>query len=188
MQDLATLAVIKVLNELDIPYLLTGSMALNVYGIPRNTMDADFVVQLAPGKGINEIATRLGPDFILDRQSSFETITASRRYVFTHKHDDFQIELFLLKNSDFDQNRFAGRKLVVSDGTPIYLPRFEDIIVNKLNWANTGRREKDFGDLKILLNVNEMPIDWNYVEGWSDRLGTRALLDRLRAELSNQPS
>jgi len=32
------------LNQVQIPYMLTGSMASNFWGIPRTTHDIDFVV------------------------------------------------------------------------------------------------------------------------------------------------
>jgi hypothetical protein len=34
------------LNRVGIPYMLTGSMASNYWGIPRTTHDLDFVVQI----------------------------------------------------------------------------------------------------------------------------------------------
>jgi len=40
--DEATVAVIDALQALDIPYILVGSLASSLYGIPRSTKDADF--------------------------------------------------------------------------------------------------------------------------------------------------
>ena len=42
----ATVAVIDALEQLNIPYILVGSLSTNYYGIPRSTQDADFVVEL----------------------------------------------------------------------------------------------------------------------------------------------
>ena len=36
----ATVAVIDALQALDVPYILVGSLASNLYGIPRSTKDA----------------------------------------------------------------------------------------------------------------------------------------------------
>ena len=44
--DEATVAVIDALQSLDIPSILVGSPASNLYGIPRSTKDADFSVQV----------------------------------------------------------------------------------------------------------------------------------------------
>lgn len=37
------------LEAAEIPYMLTGSMALNYYAQPRMTRDIDFVVELSGG-------------------------------------------------------------------------------------------------------------------------------------------
>lgn len=55
--DEATVAVIDALQTLGIPYILVGSLASNLYGIPRSTNDADFSVQVGAG-GIRAIAAR----------------------------------------------------------------------------------------------------------------------------------
>jgi hypothetical protein len=40
--------VIDALNQLGIPFMLVASFSSNLYGIPRSTKDADFVIQLDP--------------------------------------------------------------------------------------------------------------------------------------------
>ena len=52
-------AMIDSLNRLDVPFMLTGSLASNFYGVPRATMDADFVVELS-GVSIDVLARERG--------------------------------------------------------------------------------------------------------------------------------
>ena len=66
--DEATVAVIDALQALDVPYILVGSLASNLYGIPRSTNDADFSVQVGAG-GIRAIVARLGSSSGLTRRS-----------------------------------------------------------------------------------------------------------------------
>jgi hypothetical protein len=42
----AVLSVVAALNQTGAPYLLTGSLARNVYLTPRATLDGDFVVEM----------------------------------------------------------------------------------------------------------------------------------------------
>jgi D-alanine-D-alanine ligase-like ATP-grasp enzyme len=42
-----TLHVARVLEQLGIPYLVAGSLASSLHGIPRATQDVDFVARLA---------------------------------------------------------------------------------------------------------------------------------------------
>jgi hypothetical protein len=63
---------------LGIPYVLVGSFASNVYGIPRSTKDADFVVQTAPGQ-FSQLMAALGPNFVRVLRFSLKRSLAQRR-------------------------------------------------------------------------------------------------------------
>jgi hypothetical protein len=56
------------LNRVGLPYMLTGSMASNYWGIPRTTHDLDFVIQL-PAASIPKMMLEFGGDLSLDEQS-----------------------------------------------------------------------------------------------------------------------
>jgi hypothetical protein len=43
-----TLRVVQALEDLDIPYLIGGSLACAVHGLARATMDADLVADIRP--------------------------------------------------------------------------------------------------------------------------------------------
>jgi hypothetical protein len=46
-----TVLVVDALNELGVAYMLVGSFSSNLYGIPRSTKDADFVVDFGTSAG-----------------------------------------------------------------------------------------------------------------------------------------
>jgi hypothetical protein len=176
----ATAAVIDALNSLHIPFMLVGSLSSNFYAIPRATQDADFVVQLGPG-AIASLMNRLGPPFRLEPQMSFETVTATSRFVLRLADTPFSIELFLLSDDAHDRERFARRRqerILDRDG---FLPTAEDVIITKLRWSHSGRRRKDLDDVENVVSVQGDCIDWDYVTSWCDRHGTRELLDRVRS-------
>ena len=66
-----TKAVVCVLEECQVDYMLVGAYSSNAYGIARATHDVDFVVVVKPGE-VRAIAQRLGPDFVLDPQIMME--------------------------------------------------------------------------------------------------------------------
>jgi hypothetical protein len=75
--DEAVVALVGVLKSLAIPYMVSGSLATNVYGVPRATDDGDFVLELPPGGRIADIAGALPEAIRLEPQVQFETVTAS---------------------------------------------------------------------------------------------------------------
>jgi hypothetical protein len=174
--------VIAALDDCGIPYILVGSYSTNVYGIPRSTQDADFVIQLGEAS-ISALARRLEPSIRIDPQMSFETVTMTRRYVAEAVGTAFKIEFFLLGDDLYQRERFRRRVLVSTLDRQVWLPTPEDVIVTKLQWALLANRTKDRDDARDVIAVQSDRVDWGYVHEWSERQGTRALLDEIRASI-----
>lgn len=175
------LALIRVLNEVGTPYILVGSYSSNFYGIPRSTKDADLVCQF-DSRSLAEIAKRLPEGLSFDQQSTFEMVTATRKEVILIEGSEFQIELFHLSQDEFDQARFQRReKITFGDNITTWMPRMEDVIVQKLRWAKGGARSKDFDDVVAILGVQET-VDFTYITEWCKKHGTIEILAKARAE------
>ncbi|HVA50539.1 MAG TPA: hypothetical protein VNH11_29610 [Pirellulales bacterium] len=180
--DEAVVAVVDALDALGVEYMLVGSLSSNFYGIPRLTEDADIVVEL--GKvSLHDLMQRLGPEFRLEPQASFDTITMTTRHILRVPSSGFTIELFQLSDNDHDQERFRRRGPVSLFGRTIAIPTAEDVIVTKLYWALTRRHPKDREDVRDVIAVQNEKLDWDYIHSWADRHGTRALLDEIRREI-----
>jgi len=177
-EESITLSVAEALEACGIPFLLSGSFASNYYGIPRSTRDADFVLQ-TPGAVGQDVAKRLGNDFVFDPQLSFETNTGTFREELRHKKSAFKVELFLLSQDPHDQSRFARRREVRLHQRRLWLPSPEDVVVTKLRWA----RGKDKEDARDVMAVQRDTLDWAYIERWCREHGTLAALQEVRAAL-----
>lgn len=180
----ATALTVDAFNSLDIDFFLAGSYSSNYYGIPRATRDADFVVVLS--QQIETIAAKLGDEFILDPQSSFEGITGTLRDIFTVPSITFKIEIFQLSDDPHDLSRFARRRSVFDElvDREIFIPTVEDVIITKLRWEKLGKRGKDATDVRDVITVQGDDIlDWDYIHRWADEHGTHKLLDEIRASI-----
>jgi hypothetical protein len=184
--DEAVVAVIDALESAGVAYMVVGALSSNFYGIPRATEDADLVLELGDVP-LTEILGRLGPEFRLDRQGSFETITMTSRHVVKMPSSDFTIELFRLGQDEHDQERFRRRRRVSLLGRTVFLPTAEDVIVTKLVWASGRQGAKDRDDVRDVIAVQGDQLDWNYIYSWADRHGTRDLLDEIRSGIPPAP-
>jgi hypothetical protein len=174
-------AVIDFLNEHDVPYMLVGSLATNVYCVPRSTEDGDVVVQSNIVQIARQISqTHAGVHF--DPQVSFESVTATKKVVLRTTGHGFEIELFQLSNDEHDQMRFSRRIQVKTMDRTVWVASLEDMIVTKLRWSLQAGREKDISDARNLIGAQFEIVDWPYAESWCDRHGTRELLERLKQE------
>jgi hypothetical protein len=173
--DDVTLRVIDALNGSGVVYMLVGSFSTNVYGIPRSTKDADFVLQLhgdfPPG-----FYERLGKDFEIDPQLKFETNTGTYKQEVRFAGTPFTVEMFRLSNDPFDQERFRRRVTVMLLGRETYVPTAEDVVVMKLRWF----RAKDQPDVLNVMTVQRGKLDWGHIESWCKRHGTLARMEEIR--------
>jgi len=182
MSNEVTIKVIEALDACGIAYMLVGSYSSNAYGIPRSTQDADFVIELGDAS-IGELARRLAPSIRIDHQMSFETVTMTRRYVADVVDTPFKVEFFLLDNAAHNQERFRRRRQIRLWDHQVWLPTVEDVIITKLHWALLANRSKDREDIRDMIAVQGDRIDWDYVHGWCEQHGTRALLDEIRRSI-----
>ena len=181
--DDAVVAVIHALNEMNISYLVTGSLASNSYGVARSTKDADFVLRSA-AFDFGRLRSLLGADLSMDPQMSFETVTATSRYVIKKlSGEPFTIKLFFLTDDSHDQERFKRRRESTILGKGVWLPTPEDVVIAKLRWSKLGKRTKDTDDARNVIAVQANRLDWEYIHRWCDEHGTRELLEQVRASI-----
>lgn len=175
------ITVIDALDRLRIPYMLVGSFSSNLWGIPRSTKDADFVVELGD-TSIGTIASALGAEYRLDPQMSFESVTGTMRYQISHSSSAFKVELFLLGTDPHDRARFERRILKPIGERSVYVATAEDVIIMKLRWVERAKRPKDIEDVKDVLDVQTgANLDLPYIRHWCDQHGTRELFEQLLA-------
>jgi len=174
--------VVDILNELGVAYMVTGSIASNVYAVPRSTKDLDVVIEAAD-EHVAEVARRLGSRFKVDAQAAFETVTMTPKFVIQHRDSPFLIGLFSLSQDEHDQARFARRRQLEVRSQRIFVPTPEDIIINKLKWHHRSKRPKDYDDARNVLAVQGEALDFAYIESWCGKHGTLDLLNQVRASL-----
>jgi hypothetical protein len=129
------------------------------------------------------LAARLGAEFSVDPQMSFEAITLTSRQTIVVREIPFKIELFHLSDDPYDQERFQRRRKIKLLDREVSLLTAEDVIITKLLWFKRGQRAKDGDDAQGVIAVQGARIDWPYVYSWCDRHGTRDALDELRRSL-----
>jgi len=173
------LAIIRVLQGLNVPHMLVGSLSCNAYGVARATQDVDIVVQFGDVRP-SALVEPLGTQFRLDPQMTFESVTGTTRLIIHATGSSFKVELFFLSEDAHDQERFRRRVSYTLEGTETFLPTAEDVVVTKLRWYSLARRPKDIADVRNVVTVQGDRLDWNYIGHWCDQHGTRELLEEVR--------
>ncbi len=184
----ALLGVLKVLDRMEIPYLIGGSVASAIHGISRPTMDADIVADLRP-EHIQEFASLLKAEYYVDPETMREAISRKRAFNLIHYATTFKVDVFPLQHDEYSQASFARRRFEESRSfgpEPIEcaVASPEDTILRKLEWyrARGEKSERQWNDLRRVVRVQAGRLDREYMRKWAEYLKVSDLLERLFAE------
>ena len=67
--------IIRFLNDKDISYMLSGSVAISVYTLPRATRDIDIVVEILPDDA-DKFIRHFGKEYYIDKEAMFDECAA----------------------------------------------------------------------------------------------------------------
>jgi hypothetical protein len=156
--------VLSKLEQHEIHYMVTGSFAGNVHGVPRTTYDADIVIE-ASQRSMEGFLQSFGEGFYADPETGFK------------------VDLIVKKARPFSEEEFSRREKISFLGQPCWFATAEDVILAKLEWSKQGESEKQFVDA---LNIAKVPggrLDSAYLEKWARKLGVQESMERLLQEL-----
>lgn len=168
------------LERLNIPYVLTGSLAMFHYSVYRMTADIDLVMELQP-RHAQLLINSLEPDYYIPHGSMRSAIESERMFNVLHQETAFKVDCILRKSTLFQESVFARRKKVDFHGGNIYIITAEDLVLSKLLWAADTESEKQLTDVKNLLRN---PSDLGYIEAWVDEIGVRHAYEQCLREIS----
>lgn len=170
-------------ESLGVSYLVGGSVATSVHGIPRATLDVAVVADL-PNSAVESMVSALESTFYIDGDMIRSAIATSTSFNIIHLATMLKIDVFVLKLRPFDQGAFARRRpdsLDDSAGARVFpLATPEDMIVHKLEWYRLGGEvsERQWLDVLGVLKVQGSALDLISLRRWTQELGLSDLLSR----------
>lgn len=173
----------RALEALGVRYVVGGSVASSVYGVPRATQDVDVVAELY-GKHVDRFVAMLSAEFYVDGDMIRDALARQATFNVVHLATMFKADIFAFKREPWMESEMArGRVETLStDGGPVSL-RFaspEDTLLHKLVWFRLGGETSDrqWGDVLGILKVQGARLDHAYLAEWAPTLGIGALLER----------
>lgn len=162
---------VSVLEELDLPYALAGSIASMAYGEPRATLDIDVVVRLAPGD-ISRLKTHFPSDeFYLDVEAAGEAIAEGSQFNIIHPSSGLKIDVFA-EGDEVERVQIEDRRrMPVLPGVTAAFSPPEELILKKLLYYRDGGSEKHLRDIRAMLEISGDEIDVDRVERGAGALG-----------------
>ena len=138
------------LNELGVEYMLTGSVAMSSYVTARATMDIDVIIEIEQAD-IQKFERRFADDYYISLESIRRAQQHRSMFNVLNNTTGIKVDFILRKPNRSEAAKFQRRRLSKIDGTEFWVISKEDLILSKLAWAKDSHSERQFEDVRTLL-------------------------------------
>lgn len=172
----------KVFDALGIPYLVGGSIASSVHGIPRLTHDVDMVAALQQ-EHIQPLVAALESDFYIDGDMIHRAISDGSSFNVIYLPLMVKADIFVRQATPWEDLVWKRRVKAhigqeEEETEPLFVASAEDMILQKLHWYRlTGERsDRQWGDVQGMLKIQGAALDLDYLHHWAAELELSDLL------------
>lgn len=171
----------KILRQLKIPYLITGGMAVLIWGRPRFTADIDIVLELKLQKKEDLIKAlkRIGKAGYIDEKAVEEALINKGEFNFIDGQTGIKIDFWILTNSNFDLSRLKRRRVKKITGESVYFSSPEDLILSKLHWHKESGSDRHLEDVESIFKISGKKLDQKYLKQMAGQLKVQEILKEI---------
>ncbi len=146
-----------------IPYMLSGSVAMSIYSLPRFTRDFDFIVHLQT-KDVKAMVEYFKEGYYCNEDSINDAITKKGMFNIIDHQSGYKADFIILKNEPYRLTEFERKQLISFLDLKIYLVSPEDLIISKIIWIQQIQSNLQIDDIKALTKIKN--LDWGYIHQW----------------------
>src|SRR5688572_20560590 len=107
--------VLQALDLIGIPYMVGGSLASSLYGIPRSTNDIDLVADVRANQ-VDELVQELHKEFYTDPTEAIrQALRIHRMFNLIHFASGYKFDIYPLRPEPYHLAAFARRKMKESN-------------------------------------------------------------------------
>jgi len=158
---------IKFFDQNNVPYMLSGSVAMSTYTLPRFTRDFDFIVHLNP-EHVSLMSAHFKEGYYYNDETVREAIQSKGMFNIIDHKSNYKADFIILKDEPYRLEEFARRRQIDFLNMRIYIVSPEDLLLSKLIWIQELQSSQQMEDIKLLTGING--IDWNYIHHWVKKL------------------
>lgn len=162
------------LEALGLAYMLSGSLAMSWYAVPRMTRDIDLVVALVQDD-LPALRTAFEPDYYVPDDIDV-ALAAPGMFNLVHMASVTKVDIIVRKDTPYRRHEFARRVRTTLSGFDAWLVSREDLILSKLVWSRDSGSEQQRRDV---VNLLADPVDRDYLGRWATELGVADRLEEL---------
>lgn len=175
----------RILDELKIQYLVSGGLAVFIWGKPRFTADIDIVIELNSEKKekLEKMLQEISPFCYVDKEAMERALLTKGEFSFIDGDTGMKVDFWILKDDSFDQARLTRRVLKEILGKKVAFTSPEDLILIKLLWYQQSPASRQLEDAASVLKVSGQKLDRKYLRHWAQKLKVSEILEDLKKEM-----
>ena len=154
---------IKFFDQNNISYMLSGSVAMSTYTLPRFTRDFDFIVHLKKGDA-SQLAAHFKEGYYCDEDAIQEAVQKKGMFNIIDYKSNYKADFVILKDEPYRQEEFLRRRQIDFQDMKIYIVSPEDLLLSKLIWIQQLQSSQQMEDIKLLTGITD--LDWKYIHHW----------------------
>jgi hypothetical protein len=154
-------------NKYEIPYMLSGSVAMSLYTEPRFTRDYDFVVHLKD-KNVNDVVSYFKDGYYCSEDAVREAVRNTNMFNIIDHRSGYKADFVVLKNESFRMTEFGRKREMNFLDMKIFVVSPEDLLLSKIIWIQELQSGVQMEDIKSLSLLEE--LDWEYINHWLKQL------------------
>ena len=141
------------LDQLSIPYMVTGSFAMGVYATARTTLDIDIVIEITTAD-VDRFVAAFQKDFFVQDSSILRAIRHRSMFNMISTTTSLKVDCILRKDTPIERAKFARRTRGRIGNHEFWAISQDDLILSKLAWARESLSERQFEDVDRLIEKN----------------------------------
>lgn len=174
------------LDALGVPWIVGGSVASSIYGVPRATQDVDLVAALRRIHA-GPLSRALQDEFYIDADAVLDATLRFACFNVVHLESLTKVDVFVPRGDALSAAQIARRQMIqIGDSPAETLPVLsaEDTVLQKLRWYNIGERvsERQWRDVLGVLKVRAGALDEEYLKRQAEGAGLGELLAQALAD------
>ena len=112
-----------------IPYMLSGSVAMSTYVVPRFTRDFDFIINLKE-QDVVKFTEQFNEGYYYNEDSVNQALSQKGMFNIIDHKSGYKADFILLKDNPYRQKEFSRKQLIDFMDMKLYIVSPEDLLLS----------------------------------------------------------
>lgn len=176
---------VDLLEDVGIPYMVTGSLSSSFHGRPRATRDVDVVI--APAESdFRAFLERAGAEYHVSAEAAWAAFRGRGMFNVIDAQAGWKADLRVRQERPFSLTEFNRRRKAAILEIDLWVTSPEDAVLTKLEWAKETASGQQIQDALGILLVQRDRLDEGYLKEWAVALGVSDMLADLLERAAGQ--